>query len=114
VEDEARTSLVDFLMSAGQDPELQAAFWEASYDDEDPDRYSKFWDDDRIQTLLNRYGWRGLIDDHRRIIRLPRNLPGLQAAIEAELRGEAWSCDDFELHQHAHVAIGPCWVLVRV
>jgi hypothetical protein len=114
VEDVAPTSLVDFLKRASKDPELQATFWGAPYDPTDPGRYDKFWNDGRIQALLNRNGWGGLKDDHRRVIRMPRNLCALQSALEAEQLGEDWSCDDFELHQHPHVSIGPCWVLVRV
>jgi hypothetical protein len=118
VGDEAPTSsdLVAFLRRAGKDRDLQAAFWgpPPPYDAADPGRYDKFWDDERIQELLKKYGWDDLTDNQRSVIRMPRNLGALQSAIEHELRGEEWSCDDFVLHQHAHVSIGPCWVLVRV
>jgi hypothetical protein len=107
------TKLVDFLDGAGHDKELQDAFWESEFLLDDPERYRNFWDNPRRQELLNRNGFRSLKPAHQDLVRRPRNLPKLQEAVEAELSGEPWPYD-VGAHQHTHVSIGPCWVLVRV
>jgi hypothetical protein len=113
VADEDFTKLVDFLKSAGHDEELQEAFWESEFLLDDPDRYNNFWDNPRRRELLGKHGFGTLKQAHQDLIRRPRNLPKMQEAVEAELSGEDWPYD-VGAHQHTHVSIGPCWVLVRI
>jgi hypothetical protein len=113
VADDDCTKLIDFLQAAGADEELQQAFYGADYQLDNPGRYPDFWDNPRIRALLEKYGWANLRDAHKELLRKPRNLPKLQEAIEAEANGEEWPYD-VGAHQHPHVSIGPCWVLVRV